>query len=152
MAEVRTPAERKADTLKLLGSRDLDAWVASSSSTGAAHLVPLSVAWDGQRLILATEPAAVTTRNVVDTARARLAVGGTRDVVMIDAALDETSPADGAPDSVVEVYAAQAGWNPRTAGVPYVLLILRPLRIQAWREANEIAGRTLMRDGRWLVG
>jgi len=29
--------------------------------------------------------------------------------------------------------------------------VLRPLRVQAWREANEIAGRTLMRDGAWLV-
>jgi hypothetical protein len=25
------------------------------------------------------------------------------------------------------------------------------VRVQAWREANEIAGRTLMRDGTWLV-
>ena len=29
----------------------------------------------------------------------------------------------------------------------YVFLVLRPVRVQAWREANEIAGRTLMRDG-----
>jgi hypothetical protein len=28
--------------------------------------------------------------------------------------------------------------------------VLRPERIQAWREADEIAGRTLMRDGAWL--
>jgi hypothetical protein len=25
------------------------------------------------------------------------------------------------------------------------------VRMQAWREANEIAGRELMRDGRWVV-
>jgi hypothetical protein len=24
-------------------------------------------------------------------------------------------------------------------------------RLQAWREANELAGRELMRDGHWLV-
>jgi hypothetical protein len=29
--------------------------------------------------------------------------------------------------------------------------VLRPIRILAWREVNEIAGRTLMRDGRWVV-
>ena len=47
-------------------------------------------------------------------------------------------------------YAAQADWDPRlSAG--YVFFVLRPVRVQAWREANEIAGRTLMRDGSWLV-
>lgn len=30
-------------------------------------------------------------------------------------------------------------------------MVLRPLRLQAWREVNEIRGRTLMRDGSWLV-
>ena len=46
--------------------------------------------------------------------------------------------------------AAQADWDPRgSAG--YVYLVLRPDRVQAWREADEIAGRTLMRDGAWLV-
>ena len=35
-----------------------------------------------------------------------------------------------------------------SAGGPLVLV---PERIQAWREANELAGRTLMRGGRWVV-
>jgi hypothetical protein len=26
----------------------------------------------------------------------------------------------------------------------------RPLGVQAWREASEIAGRDLMREGRWV--
>jgi hypothetical protein len=30
-------------------------------------------------------------------------------------------------------------------------VVLRPDRIQAWRESNELAGRLLMRDGTWLV-
>ena len=33
----------------------------------------------------------------------------------------------------------------------YVFLVLRPLRVQARRESDEIAGRTLMRRGSWLV-
>ncbi len=32
-----------------------------------------------------------------------------------------------------------------------MFLVLRPVRLQAWREANEIKGRTLMRDGAWVV-
>lgn len=27
----------------------------------------------------------------------------------------------------------------------------RPQRLQAWREANELEGRDLMRDGHWLA-
>jgi hypothetical protein len=30
-------------------------------------------------------------------------------------------------------------------------LVLRPQRIQAWREANELTGRTLMRSGEWMT-
>jgi hypothetical protein len=30
-------------------------------------------------------------------------------------------------------------------------LVLRPLRIQAWREVNGLPGRALMRDGAWLT-
>jgi hypothetical protein len=31
-----------------------------------------------------------------------------------------------------------------------VLMLLRPQRIQAWREVNELRGRTVMRSGEWL--
>ena len=40
--------------------------------------------------------------------------------------------------------------DPRAAGDPYGFLVLRPERIQAGREVDEIPGRTLMRDGAWL--
>jgi len=150
VAHVRTRAERIADTRALLARPELDAWVASWSSSGDGHLVPLSIAWDDARLILATEPGAVTTRNLEHVPRARLGLGHTRDVVMIDAEVEESMAADDAPLSVIEVYAAQSGWDPRVAGVPFVVHLLVPVRIQAWREANEIEGRTLMRDGDWL--
>jgi hypothetical protein len=52
---------------------------------------------------------------------------------------------------IAEGYAAQADWDPRAAGGDYVYLVLRPDRIQAWREANELPGRLLMHDGNWLV-
>ncbi len=67
---------------------------------------------------------------------------------MIDALLERTI--DVAADAALGVaYVGQADWDPRgLAG--YVFLVLRPLRLQAWRESNEIPGRTLMRDGAWL--
>jgi hypothetical protein len=45
---------------------------------------------------------------------------------------------------------AQAGWDPRESGESMRFLVLRPLRIQAWREADELPGRTLMRGGAWI--
>jgi len=34
---------------------------------------------------------------------------------------------------------------------PVRVRAIRPRRIQAWREANKLPGRELMRNGRWLV-
>jgi hypothetical protein len=149
MAEPRDPATRKGDTLALLASRHLDVWVATSSPAGEPHLVPVSLAWVDERVAVAVEGRSVTAHNLLATGRARLAVGPTRDVVMIDAVL-ERSVDVAADDALGAAYAAQADWDPRrTTG--YVFLVLRPVRLQAWREENEIADRTLMRDGTWLV-
>jgi hypothetical protein len=80
---------------------------------------------------------------------ARLAVGLTRDVVMIDAVLERVVDVT-SDDALGEAYAAQADWDPREDS-GYAFVVLRPVRVQAWREANELPGRTLMRDGTWLV-
>jgi hypothetical protein len=69
---------------------------------------------------------------------------------MIDAELDASHPVDDAPASIADGYAAQADWDPRGQS-GYSFLAFRPRRVQAWREANEIAGRTLMRDGTWVT-
>ena len=45
----------------------------------------------------------------------------------------------------------QAGWDPRNSGDQMRFLVLRPQRIQAWREVNELPGRTLMREGAWIT-
>jgi hypothetical protein len=60
-------------------------------------------------------------------------------------------PVGEAPAAVTEPFIRQSDWDPRKQGDPYVFLVLRPVRIQAWRESNEISGRTLMRDGAWLA-
>ncbi len=147
--EPRTKTQRKADVLAKLSAKVADAWVATAGSN-EPYLVPLTMAWFGDRIVLATDRGAPTARNVLAHGKARLALGPTRDVVMIDARLEHTIPvADAGP--VGDAYAAQSDWDPRTAGDSYVFLILRPERIQAWREANEIPDRTVMRDGTWLV-
>ena len=46
---------------------------------------------------------------------------------------------------------AGADWDPRNSGGQMRFLVLRPQRIQAWREVNELPGRTLMRSGVWIT-
>jgi hypothetical protein len=148
-------AERKADTLAKLHTKGIDVWVASASASqsGSAqgYLVPLSLAWINERVVVALEQDSRTARNITEHGTARLGLGPTRDVVIIDAVLDRAIKLEDAPDALAEGYAGQADWDPRTAGGQYLYLVLRPVHIQAWREANEMAGRTLMRAGSWVV-
>ena len=116
-----------------------------------AHLIPLSLAWIDERVVVAAPAQQQTARNIAEHGKARLALGPTRDVVIIDAVLERLVGVADVPADFAERYAAQADWDPRQEGATYAYLVLRPERIQAWREANELAGRTLMRDGAWLV-
>jgi hypothetical protein len=147
-APPREPHERKSDALRLLSTPSVDCWVATSSPEGVAHLVPLSLCWTHEQVVLAVTRTSVTARNLEATGRARIGVGPTRDVVMIDAALERVQRVD-VDQSLAASYAAQADWDPRE-DTGYVFVVLRPVRVQAWREANELSGRTLMRDGTWL--
>lgn len=151
----RSREQRKADALAKLTASPADAWVASAAD-GRAHLVPLTLAWLDERVVLATDKTTRSARNIVATGQARVSLGGTRDVVMIDAFLDVLIPVAGVAENafgaaLAEGYAAAAGWDPRASGDDYAYLVLRPDRIQAWREVNEIAGRLLMDKGAWLV-
>lgn len=148
----RDRAQRRADALRALTAPAADVWVASAGAGGEPYLVPLSLAWLDDRAVVALDGGSRTARNVVASGSARLAVGPTRDVVVLDVRLEAVLPVPSAQArEVAERYAAQADWDPRTAGDAYVYLVLRPHRVQAWREADEIEGRTLMRDGVWLA-
>jgi flavin reductase (DIM6/NTAB) family NADH-FMN oxidoreductase RutF len=148
-ADARSRAVRKADTLAMLETPAIDVWVATASAAGEPYLVPVSLAWVDDRVVIAVASTSATARNLTASGEARLAVGATRDVVMIDAVLEKTvDVADDVP--LGAAYVAQADWDPRSSP-GYEFLVLRPVRVQAWREVNEIPGRTLMRDGTWLV-
>jgi len=117
----------------------------------SSYLVPLSLAWIDERVVLATEADSATARNILSPGGARLGLGPTRDVVMIDAELEQVYSLDEVPGGLARQYAMQADWDPRKAGDRMQFLVLRPLRIQAWREVNELPGRTFMRDGAWIT-
>ena len=147
----RSSKERKADALSKLEAIEANVWVASSSPAGAVHLIPMTHTWNGTQMVLATEPTSRTVANVTANPRVRLALGETRDVVMIDAVLVEAVPKAEALVALADAYSNQAGWDPRTDEAEYVFLLLRPERIQVWREAEDLGGRTVMRHGSWVV-
>ena len=154
-AQPRTRDQRRADTLAKLTAPAVDVWVATAGVDAAGHarsyLVPLSLAWIDDRIVLATETDSVTARNIASHRQARLGLGPTRDVVMIDAEFERGYGLDEVPAGLAQRYAEQADWDPREAGGRLRFLVLRPVRIQAWREVDELPGRTLMRDGAWLA-
>ena len=140
--------QRKQDTLARL-SRDVDAWVATADRDGRAYLLPLSFLWDGAAFTVATPESSRTGRNLRSSGRARLAVGPTRDVVLVEGVVEaftlETVPAE-----LADAFADKL-WDPRQETARYAYFRITPRRIQAWREENELADRDLMRDGRWLA-
>lgn len=145
----RDREQRVRDTLAKLTAPAADVFVATAGDDGP-YLVPLSLAWVDERVVIAVEGTSRTARNLEAGRVARLALGPTRDVVVIDATLERSVPVASAAE-LAERYAEQADWDPRTAGDGYRYLVLRPERIQAWREVDELPGRTLMRDGTWLA-
>jgi hypothetical protein len=143
----RSRSERKLDTLARL-RRDVDLWVASADQTGHAFLVPLSFYWDESALTVATPCASRTAVNLLRAGWARVALGPTRDVVIIEGPV-ETIPM-GADPALEEAHAQASGFDPRVEAEEHVYLRLTPHTVQAWRESNELKGRHLMREGQWL--
>jgi hypothetical protein len=158
---VRSAAQRLRDTLHRL-EHDVDAWVATAED-GIPYLVPLSFLWrapsagrgvdpvregpGGRVVLIATPTASRTGRNLLASGKARLGLGLTRDVVLVEGtvrALDEV------PGDVGDAFAAKTGFDPRVEPNPYTFFEITPVRVQAWREADELTGRVLMRDGRWI--
>jgi hypothetical protein len=149
-AHARTPQQRRQDTLNRL-EHDVDAWVATADGEGGTpYLVPLSFLWDGATLLVATPASSPTGRNLQATGKVRLGIGPTRDVVLIEGTVQALTAAE-LPEGVGDSFAAKTGFDPRRLASPYLYYRIQPQRIQAWREANELAGRDLTHDGGWLV-
>ncbi|MCT7351674.1 pyridoxamine 5'-phosphate oxidase family protein [Streptomyces sp. 15-116A] len=148
IAPPRSLAERLRDTRAKLES-EIDLWVATAGSTGGAHLVPLSYRWDGSTFLISTPRSSITGRNLLADPRVRLSLGPTRDVVIVDGTAEPVDLAELGSEAA-EAFAARTGFNPGACDEPYQYFRIHPVRIQAWREADELSGRTLMRDGAWL--
>jgi len=146
---MRSTAQRKSDAIKKLHT-DQDVWVATADDRGIAHLVPLSLCWHDGMVVIAVEASSRTARNASSSGQARLALGPTRDVVMIDAEASVVTRQDAGP-AFAGSYRERTGWEPGSDGGDWVYVLLKPTRIQVWRDVDEIAGRTVMTNGTWLA-
>lgn len=144
--EPRSREQRIADTLQKL-ENDEDCWVASASVGGEPWLIPLSFSWDGTWVTVATPRRSKTARNLRQSGRARMALGPTRDVVILEGpviehALDEVP---GLADQH-----AETSFDPRNEPNDYVFIRMKVEKVQAYRIEAELPDRVIMRDGAWL--
>ena len=134
----RPLARRIEDTRRRL-TEDVDCWVASASSS-APYLIPLSFFWDGTDLFVATLAASATSRNLLATGKARVGVGPTRDVVLIEATVRAMNDDELVPE-FADAFAVNAGFDPLEAS-QYVYFRITPQRIQAWRKQTSFPAAT----------
>jgi len=145
----RSAQQRKTDTFDRLET-EIDAWVATADpATGLPYLVPLSFLWDGSGLYLSTTASNPTARNLQATGRARLGLGQTRDVVLIEGSVEVLTIAEISVE-LGDAFAAKTGFDPRTLRTRYLYFKVTPVHVQAWREVNELAERDIMLAGQWL--
>jgi hypothetical protein len=145
---IRSTEQRVSDTLGLF-DKEIDAWVASASDNGKAHLIPLSFHWTGTQFFMALPARSVTARNLDRAGWARIAIGPTRDVVIVEGKVEIVRPP--LDDPRWEQHAVGSGFDARAEDSSYKLLILTPKMVQAWRTPAELSGRQIMRDGEWLA-
>jgi hypothetical protein len=110
----------------------------------------LSLAWDSANgdLIFCIEQGTATSRNIAIEPSVRVGIGPTRDVLMIDGMARITGLVkDDGPLAVF--FHEKAGWDPRLNGDSLIFIRVTPSRMQAWREVDEAANRTVMVDGAW---
>ena len=72
-------------------------------------------------------------------------------MVLIEGRVQESLAATEIDGEVGDAFAAKAGFDPRELTTPYRYFWICPKRVQAWREANELEGREIMRGEAWLV-
>lgn len=108
----RARAPRKRDALALLRA-ETTGWLATGGVRGP-HLVPLLFHYDGAVLTFATGASSRTVVNVIQTSRARVAIGHPYDLVMVEGPVRTVEPAAVDP-ATAESFAAPAAGRPGPA-------------------------------------
>lgn len=147
----RTTQQRRADSLRRLETGN-HLWIATASvARPVPHLVPLSFAWTGSELLIVTAASTPTAENIRQSGVAKVAVGPTDDVLLIDVELASSVAVEDVDEELATAYARQSDWDPREGvDAPSLYISLRPVTMRAWRQENEMRGRVIMRDGEWV--
>lgn len=146
----RTTEQRVKDSTAKLKAGG-DAWLATSGPAGP-HLVPLSLAYDTATgdLLFCTEQRSITARNIASEPTVRVGLGPTRDVLLVDGMARTIRLVQDDAGSAT-IFCEMTGWDPRHGTGDWVFIRVSPSRIQAWREVDEIANRTVMLNGTWKM-
>ncbi len=148
MTRLRSVEQRKADVVQVL-ERQGHMWLATAHAD-TPHVIAVSALWTGEELVVTTVGTSRTAANLQVGAAARLIAGTQDDAVVILARVVQSKPAADSPDAA-ERWNSVMGWDPREVGDGWWFYHLRPARIQAFRGFDEIEGREVMREGRWLA-
>jgi hypothetical protein len=149
MAKLRTVAERKAHVIRAFEAHD-HMWLATADLQGRPQLIAAATLWHGGAVVVTTRVESKTARNLAESGLAKLAHGTADDVVLVDAVLETSVAAGSADEELVQAWVEANGWNPAEEGDDWAFYRLRPRRIQAYQGYEELEGRDVMRDSRWL--
>lgn len=146
----RGPEQRRQDVTDRF-EQEHDAWVTTASADDLPRLAPLSFVRGRGRdtLLPATRRTNPTAVDVTPSGQVRVALGHTRDVVLVEATAEIVEGA-GLPADSGDALAVKLGRDPRDRPAR-VYLGIAPSAVGAWREENELAGREVMVDGTWPV-
>ncbi len=145
---MRSSSQRRIHTIRRLESEE-NVWLATASADGVPHLVPLSLAWDGRRLLLATPNDSPTVRNATATGAVKASLDSAEDVVLIAGTVEVVDFASADP-TLVSTFVQRVGWDPADEAGAWSLLIVSPQTVRAWNSVAEITGRTIMKQGTWI--
>ncbi|MFF1378951.1 pyridoxamine 5'-phosphate oxidase family protein [Streptomyces sp. NPDC058308] len=146
MPTPRTHDERLA-AARLRLRQEGQMWLSTGGCSGP-HLIPVAFVDDDDAIVTATGESSKTVRNLRETGRARLAVGTTCDVVMVDTVLDGFVPVPEVATDVADRFAAVSHDPRKMEGYLYIRLL--PRRVQVWNGFHEFRGRTVILKGQWL--
>ncbi|GGV09008.1 hypothetical protein GCM10010245_16930 [Streptomyces spectabilis] len=141
--------EERLAAARLRLQQESQMWLATGGCAGP-HLIPVAFVSDNDAIVTATGESSKTVRRIQETKRARVAVGTTSDVVMIDTVLDGLVPVPEVATGVADRFAAVSHDPRKMSGYVYIRLL--PRRIQVWNGFHEFSGRTVMLKGEWLSG
>jgi hypothetical protein len=146
---LRDVATRKKDVLETL-AKNGRFWLGTADPTGKPHVIAVSAWWESEEFVVATLGSSRTARNIEMNPRVTMATGAFNDAIVIHAQMIESRAVEDSPD-LAKGFKAVMGWEPGEVGPGWIFLRLRPTKIQAFRDYEEIEGRDVMLRSRWLA-